>query len=339
MLRLFAGLANFTTYFKSAALRMAGSATAIIVLALVLPISGAPLAVSRAAAFTIELDDVAPMRIEWQRKFARGEQPFPGAPSIQTLDERLAERGFVKGTPLFIRMFKAESEMEIWLLRGQKYELFETYPICHWSGSIGPKLAEGDKQNPEGFYTVANRQLRHWGRWPKSIDIGFPNKYDRAHGRTGSYILLHGGCSSVGCFAMTDPAMEEIYLLAQSALRKGQNRFQIHIYPFRMSARNLGIFTKNKWYDFWKNLKEGYDNFERTRVPPRISVCGKRYLVEDAGPDEIKAPQPMRRLQMIKMGDATAGGDNCFEQGADNKKTAPKGELRHASMTKKSGKF
>lgn len=289
-------LVRFLCCWQSAAM------TAAAVVLLTLPNS--------VQAFTIELNDIAPMRVEWQRMYARGEMPLPGTPDVTHLNERLHERGLQAGAAMFIRIFKAESQLEIWLRQGSKYVLFETYPICNWSGSLGPKLAEGDKQNPEGFYSVTWRQMRRLGRWPKSINIAFPNRYDRAHKRTGSYILLHGGCSSVGCFAMTNPVMDEIFLLAKQAMKHGQKRFQLHIFPFRLSDRNMAIFAQNKWFGFWQNLKQGYDNFERTRVPPRISVCGKRYLVEDAGPDEIDELEPMKKLKMVAYGEAQEG-DRC----------------------------
>src|SRR5262249_17473826 len=160
-----------------------------------------------AQAITIEIDDVASDRIERQRAFADGALPLPGTPDLGHLGDRLAARGLNAGAPVFIRIFKAESELEVWLLRGSQYELFATYPSCQWSGTVGPKLREGDKQNPEGFYSVGPRQLHRVGRWPRSLNIGFPNSFDRAYGRTGSYILVHGGCSSIGCFAMTNAVM------------------------------------------------------------------------------------------------------------------------------------
>jgi len=304
-------------------------------------------AVGRSQAFTIELNDIAPMRVEWQRRFARGEMPLPGTPAIGKLQERLSERGLKAGSPIFIRIFKAESELEIWMRQGRQYVLFETYPICNWSGTLGPKLAEGDKQNPEGFYAINWWQMRRRGHWPKSINIGFPNRYDRILKRTGSYILVHGGCSSVGCFAMTNPVMDEIYLLARQAMRKGQKRFQLHIFPFRMTDKNMAIFASNKWFGFWQNLRQGYDNFERSHVPPRISVCGKRYLIEDANPDEIDALGRMRKLKMVSYENAKAG-DRCVAPRpgsaigleASSRPIGPaaaglvsEGTLRHASLS------
>ena len=149
-----------------------------------------------ARAVTVELKDVAPDRIERQRAASIGQIPLPNTPNIAQFSERLAEKKMTLGSAIFIRIFKAESELEIWMQRGEKFELFATYPICHWSGTLGPKLNEGDKQSPEGIYTVTSRQLHLIGRHPRSLNLGFPNALDRSFSRTGSYILVHGACST-----------------------------------------------------------------------------------------------------------------------------------------------
>ncbi|HEY1243604.1 MAG TPA: hypothetical protein VGF29_02120, partial [Hyphomicrobiaceae bacterium] len=140
------------------------------------------------------------------------------------LERRLADRGMKVGGPILIRIFKSEALLELWMETGGRFELFATYPICNWSGSLGPKLTEGDKQSPEGLYSVAARQLHYSVRWRRALDLGFPNTYDRASKRTGSDVLVHGGCTSTGCFAMTDAAMEEIFWLSEAALSHGQKR-------------------------------------------------------------------------------------------------------------------
>jgi murein L,D-transpeptidase YafK len=210
----------------------------------------------------------------------------PEAFDPQDLDRRLAAKGMALGKPILIRLFKQESELEVWMDTGARFEPFATYRICNWSGKLGPKLAEGDKQSPEGLYSVGLRQLRRFGRWPRSLDIGFPNTYDRGHGRTGSLILVHGGCTSTGCFAMTDRVMEEIYRLSEAALAKGQNRIQVHAYPFRMTPENLAAHADSQWSGFWANLKEAHDLFERTRVPPPVSVCNNRYVFGEEAADD-----------------------------------------------------
>ncbi len=235
-------------------------------------------------ALEIELKDVASDRIERQRHAAEGLLPLPGTPNLAAFDERLAAKGLTRGSEVFIRIFKAESELELWLRKGDRFVLLDVYPICHWSGTLGPKVLEGDKQNPEGFYRISSRQLHLIGRWPRSLNLGFPNSYDRALGRTGSYILLHGGCSSVGCFAMTNEVMTEIYGLTEKALRSGQDEVSIHIFPFRMTEANLERNAASPWIDFWRNLKEGYDAFQTAQVPPEVGVCNRKYVVHEMAP-------------------------------------------------------
>lgn len=252
-------------------------------------------AAASATGLTIELKDAAPDRVERQRAAALGSLPLPGTPDLANRAARLAEKGLKAGDPVFIRIFKSESELELWMRKDNgAYVLFETYPICHWSGTLGPKLLEGDKQNPEGFYTVTRSQLHLIGRWPRSLNLGFPNDFDKSQGRTGSYILIHGGCTSVGCFAMTNAVVAEIFDLAEQALKRGgQSHVHVHAFPFRMTDAHLAAHRSSPWYDFWANLKEGYDAFEQTHVPPRVGICSKRYAIEQSGPAEAAAPGPL----------------------------------------------
>jgi len=196
-------------------------------------------------------------------------------------ERRLADKALTAGSPILIRIFKAEFELELWMRKGDRFELFAIYPICYWSGTLGPKLHKGDKQAPEGFYAVGLNQIHRRGRWPRSLNIGYPNALDRAHARTGSLILLHGGCTSTGCFAMTNAVMAEIYALAEQALQQGQDRIPIHVFPFRMTEANFAARTSAhaEWRAFWLNLKVGYDLFEHTRVPPKVGICNKQYAV------------------------------------------------------------
>jgi murein L,D-transpeptidase YafK len=239
---------------------------------------------SPASALVIELTDAAPDRVERQRAWVRGETPLPGTPDVATVDARLAAKGLAEGNAVFIRIFKAESELEVWMRKGNGFVLFETYPICHWTGTLGPKIREGDKQSPEGFYSITARQSRHRGRWRKAFNLGFPNALDQRLQRTGSYILLHGGCSSTGCFAMTDPILDEIYDLAQAALAQGQQRLHVHIFPFRMTEPAMARHAGHPASAFWQDLKAGYDAFERVHVPPTVGICNQRYVVRDGDP-------------------------------------------------------
>ena len=244
-------------------------------------------------AVSIELKDVASDRVERQRAATEGNLPLPGTPDLSKLNERLTEKGLKPGSPILLRAFKSESEFEVWFRKDEGYVLFATYPVCNWSGTLGPKLHEGDKQTPEGFYTVTRQQIRHIGRWPRSLNLGFPNVFDKVQARSGSNILVHGGCSSVGCFAMTNAVIEEIYAFTEQALNSGQTHIPVHVFPFRMTAENLESQKASPWLPFWNNLKEASDSFERTKRPPRISVCDGRYIVQDSAPEEGAAQSPL----------------------------------------------
>jgi murein L,D-transpeptidase YafK len=269
-----------------------GGATTLSALAPALAMA-VGLSASPAAAVTIELKDVAPDRIERQRAFALGNLPLPGTPDMANLEQRLATKQLKPGDQVFIRIFKAEAELEIWMKRGPKFVLLDIYPICHFSGTVGPKVHEGDKQSPEGFYSVGRKQLHLFGRHPRSLDLGFPNSLDQVHNRTGSFILIHGGCSSVGCFAMTNTVTTEIYDLSERALKAGQDRVHVHVFPFRMTDANLTSYQSNPWIGFWRNLKQGYDAFEQTRMPPKVSICGKNYVIQRTAPGEVGDSGPL----------------------------------------------
>ena len=192
----------------------------------------------------------------------------------------LFQKGMREDSPIFIRIFKQESELEIWKARDDgRFYHFKTYPICRWSGKLGPKLKEGDKQAPEGFYQVAAHQLNPASRYHLSFNIGYPNAYDKAHNRTGTHLMVHGDCKSAGCYAMTNGLMEEIYALVRESLEGGQKRIHLHAYPFRMTDENMKKYRRHRWAGFWRNLKQGYDAFEKTRIPPKIDVCERRYLI------------------------------------------------------------
>jgi murein L,D-transpeptidase YafK len=294
--------------FKGRILRV--RARAVGAAAMLISALAIALLVSPAFALIVELDDVAPDRIERQRAFARGILPGPEAPDAETFDDRLAAQGLVEGAPILIRIFKAESELELWMRKGDAFVLKGTYPICHWTGGLGPKLREGDKQSPEGFYTIGAPQMRHRGRWKQAFNLGFPNLYDKTLHRTGSYILVHAGCSSTGCYAMTEPAQREIHRLASAALQRGQKRFQVHIFPFRMTEANLAQHADSPWAGFWRDLKTGYDAFEATRLPPHLNVCGHRYLVTATEGREW-SDEPLTRIDASKVAAAELDPSIC----------------------------
>jgi len=228
-------------------------------------------------------------RADYQARFRAGE-PLPGTPDLARFDERLLGQGAKLGVPVFLRIFKLESELEIWVEKDGRFVRFATYPICLWSGRLGPKLKEGDRQAPEGFYTVAAEQLNPNSRMHRSFSLGFPNVFDQAHGRTGSFLMVHGGCASIGCYAVTDPVVDEIWRLVTAALDQGQARFPVHVFPFRMTDRNVRLHRGGRWEGFWADLKKGYDRFETSRVPPMVSVCKGRYVFGAGSLETVSQP-------------------------------------------------
>ncbi len=228
-------------------------------------------------------------RSDHKDRFRAGE-PLPGTPDLDRIDQRLASHGVAMGVPVYIRIFKLESELELWVEKDGRFELFATYPICLWSGRLGPKLKEGDLQAPEGFYTVDAEQLNPNSVMHRSFSLGFPNQYDQAHGRTGSFLMVHGGCASVGCYAVTHPVVDEIWRMVTAALDKGQPRFAVHAFPFRMTERNVALHRGAKWEEFWAELKRGYDLFESSHVPPVVSVCKGHYVFEDGSAGSVTPP-------------------------------------------------
>ena len=204
--------------------------------------------------------------------------------------ERLQQKGFKLGDPVYLRIFKGDVEAELWIKRGQHFELFATYPICAWSGQLGPKLHEGDYQSPEGFYTIGKGQLNPNSRYHRAFNVGFPNLYDAANNRTGNSLMVHGSCLSAGCYAMTDPVIDELWALVTGALNAGQERVALHVFPFRMTEERMGAFAWHPWAEFWRDLKPAYDLFEETHIPPQVSLCNKRYVVK-RGNVAANAPQ------------------------------------------------
>ncbi|MDX6806509.1 hypothetical protein SCD90_10565 [Terrihabitans sp. PJ23] len=208
-----------------------------------------------------------------------GKEAKPIPPKVAAL---MAEKGMRKEDPILVRIYKEDSQLEVWKKRQTdgRYALLKTYEICRWSGDLGPKKTEGDKQAPEGFYTVSAGQMNPRSAYYLSFDMGFPNSYDRSLGRTGKHLMVHGDCLSAGCYAMTDPQIAEVYALAREAFRGGQRSFQVQAMPFRMTAENLARRRNNPNLAFWKNLKQGSDHFEATKQEPKVAVCGKKYVFD-----------------------------------------------------------
>jgi murein L,D-transpeptidase YafK len=198
------------------------------------------------------------------------------------LTSRLEKKGLRLGSPVFIRIFKQSRELEVWIENPdtKKFEHFHTYLIAAMSGKLGPKLAEGDHQAPEGFYAIGRGRMHPSSRYHLAFNIGYPNKYDRANNRTGSAIMVHGNRVSIGCFAMTDKKIEEIYTLCDSALRNGQAFFRVHSFPFPLTDKNLSNYSDHKHSPFWKELQAGYQHFETHKRPPNVLMENGKYSFE-----------------------------------------------------------
>lgn len=216
---------------------------------------------------------------ERYRGSARHNIPIPSA--TYTL---MSEKGMSKSQPIVIRSYKKESELEVWKKRADgKYALLKTFPMCRWSGQLGPKVREGDRMAPEGFYAISPAQMNPNSSYYVSFNMGYPNAYDRAHGRTGAHLMVHGACSSAGCYSMTDDQIGEIYALVREAQNGGQRAVQMQAFPFRMTAENLAKHRLDPNIAFWKNLKEGSDFFEVAKDEPSVSVVGGRYAFNRDG--------------------------------------------------------
>src|SRR5271165_5240388 len=222
----------------------------------------------------------------------RSERPISSA----TLAE-MAKLDATPSSPTLIRTYKKEAELEIWKMKSNgEYALLKTYPMCRWSGQLGPKKREGDMQVPEGFYTIAPGQMNPTSHYYLSFNVGYPNAYDRAYGRSGGNVMVHGVCSSAGCFSMTDERVADIYAIARESFAGGQREIQLQSYPFHMTAENMAKFRLDPNIDFWKDLKNGSDHFEVTKSEPPVLVCGKRYVFNAAAKGEVSATQPCPAL-------------------------------------------
>ncbi|MFG1426951.1 MAG: L,D-transpeptidase family protein [Bradyrhizobium sp.] len=209
------------------------------------------------------------------------------APVPRTLRAKMATLNMELGSPILLRVFKVEAELEVWKEdRKGRFALLKIYPICKWSGDLGPKIREGDRQTPEGFYDITPAQMNPNSEYYLSFNLGFPNAFDRVHERTGTHLMVHGDCSSQGCYAMTDAQILEIFALGRESFSGGQRSFQVQAFPFRMTPANMARHRGNPHMPFWRMLKEGNDHFEVTSRPPKVDVCNKRYVFNAFAPGD-----------------------------------------------------
>lgn len=201
------------------------------------------------------------------------------------LQRELGEAKLASGAPLLIRIFKLERELELWIDDGREYRRFRSYPICAYAGELGPKLRQGDGQAPEGFYRVRRAQMNPASRYHLSFDLGYPNAYDRSQARTGNYLMVHGSCVSIGCYAMGDAAIEEIYTLMSMAFDAGVREVPVQAFPFRFDRADVEVrLADPRWGEFWRELRAGWDAFESSRRVPQITVASSHYQVVPSRP-------------------------------------------------------
>jgi murein L,D-transpeptidase YafK len=223
----------------------------------------------------------------------RANAPIP-AKTLAKMDQI----GTTASAPVLIRAYKQEAEFEIWKQKSDgKYALLKVYPICRWSGQLGPKKTEGDYQVPEGFYTITQQQMNPNSHWYLSFNVGYPNAYDQSYGRSGGNIMVHGSCGSAGCFSMTDAQIAEIYAIMREAFAGGQSAVQMQSYPFRMTAENLAKHRLDPNIAFWKELKTGSDHFEVAQAEPSVLVCGKHYHFDATASHPVTASAACPDLQ------------------------------------------
>jgi murein L,D-transpeptidase YafK len=238
-----------------------------------------------AAAFAAALTPVACL--------GESSKPLPAKATQELAPELLAlleQKKMPKYSPIVVRVFKEEAELEVWKQdTAGRFQILKTYPICRWSGDLGPKLYEGDRQAPEGFYTITPELMNPNSNFHLSINFGFPNSFDKANRRNGSFLMIHGDCLSAGCYAMTDEQISEIYSLARDSL-SGRPSFQIQAYPFRLTPANLARHRNSPNLAFWKMLKVGNDHFETTQREPKVDVCNRTYVFDAQPPPNSSNP-------------------------------------------------
>ena len=203
------------------------------------------------------------------------------APQSDGLIQESKDAGADKDSPVLIRIFKESNELELWRKHKEtdKFVLVHTYPICRYSGTLGPKIKTGDRQAPEGFYEIGPSSLNPYSVEFVSLNTGYPNAFDRAHNRTGANLMIHGGCSSAGCYAITHAAAQEVFTSVRDSLKAGQRSVQVHIYPFRMDGYNMAMHRGDRHMPFWQQLKEGYERFQLTQQELNVTVVNKKYVV------------------------------------------------------------
>ncbi len=233
------------------------------------------------------------------RRIERSQAPVVAARE-SLLAAEFAAKDLKLGSPVFIRIYKNTSRMELWVQQGARYALFKTYGICRWAGGLGPKMHEGDNQSPEGLYHISSEDLIVNPRWHRAMNINYPNRFDVMNGRGGSGILIHGKCASVGCFAIQDANVEEVYDAVRAALHNGQARIPVLALPFSFAKYAPAVEDTAKMNDFWSDLRRADILFDRDRLPPTAYVCDGRYYFADRRGDSHRHAVHMPGCKLLE---------------------------------------
>lgn len=219
-----------------------------------------------------------------QIKFERVEKAYQE--KWETLQKFVKAAGFGNNFSMLINAYKAEGKLEIWLksYSDKQYKLFRTYDFCEHSGTLGPKVIEGDKQIPEGFYYI--NVFNPMSTFHLSLGVNYPNSVDLARTgkdrKPGNDIYIHGNCVTVGCIPLTDEKIKEVYVLAVEAKDNGQEKIPVNIYPFKMTDGNMKKYSAlfPTQLAFWKTLQPGYFAFEKNRNLADIKEVGGKYVIK-----------------------------------------------------------
>jgi murein L,D-transpeptidase YafK len=196
------------------------------------------------------------------------------------VDEMLTAKGIsTTDFEVFFRAFKKEQKFEIWAKnKGENaFKLLKVYDFCASTGMLGPKRRSGDRQMPEGFYTID--AFNPTSNYYLSFRVSYPNASDKKFAdplNPGDNIFVHGSCITIGCIPVGDENIKEIYLLAARA-KGGEKEIPIHIFPNKMTDENYNAlkseFASNATLlEFWSWLKPGFDAFEKSNAVPTITV-------------------------------------------------------------------
>lgn len=219
-----------------------------------------------------------------QIKFERVKKAY--GEKWETLEKFIRTDGFGDQFSMVINAYKSEGKLEVWLKANtdKNYKLFRTYDFCAHSGTLGPKVIEGDGQTPEGFYYI--NVFNPMSNFHLSLGVNYPNSVDKARTgkdrKTGGDIYIHGNCVTIGCIPLTDEKIKEVYILGVEARNAGQENIPVNIYPFKMTDGNLNKYSAQfpAQAGFWKSLQPGYLAFEKNKSQAKVSEVKGNYVVK-----------------------------------------------------------